>query len=54
MRAHSLEIEVDDEGTIIISQTRDYGWHGEDAYIVVHPDQVQMLIKWLQDKEPDG
>lgn len=55
MRAHGLEVFINDDGGIVIDQTRDYGWCGEDAYVVVHPDQLDMLIKWLTEaKEGAG
>lgn len=42
-----VEVGLDDQGFICISQ--DVGPLEEDPCIVLHPDQVELLIQWLND-----
>ncbi len=42
-----IEIETTDQGFICISQ--DAGPMEDDPYILLHPDQVDLLIQWLND-----
>ena len=42
-----IEIETTDQGFICISQ--DVGPMEDDPYIMIHPDQVDLLIQWLND-----
>ena len=42
-----FEVETDNQGFIRISQ--DAGPLEQTPYIVLHPDQVELLIQWLSD-----
>lgn len=43
---HQLKVYLSDKNYICIEQS-DYG--GDDTIIVIHPDQVDTLIKWLNE-----
>lgn len=42
-----IEVKVDDQGFIRISQ--DVSAFEEEAFILLHPDQVDLLIQWVND-----
>lgn len=46
-----IEVEINDQGLICISQ--DVGPLEDDPYILLHPDQVDLLIQWLNDAKDE-
>jgi len=50
---YQLSLSTDDEGTVLLEQQNNSG--NESSIIAIHPDQIDMVIGWLQEaKQPTG
>ncbi len=45
-----VEVSVSDNGFVLISQSGG----GDDVAIALHPDQVDTVIKWLQEAKEEA
>lgn len=44
---YQLSLSTDDDGTILLEQQDNSG--NDPSVIAIHPDQIEMLIGWLQE-----
>lgn len=43
-----IEVSVNDQGFVCLSQDDNVS---EDSTIWIHPDQIELVVKWLRDVE---
>ena len=46
-RMWPIDVDIDDRGFIRISQ--ELGALSDDAFVLLHPDQADLLIQWIND-----
>jgi hypothetical protein len=46
-----VKVYVGDHGHVVINQP---GYPGDDAHVVLHPHQVDLVIRWLQETKTDA